>query len=199
MLTVSVDPVQVESQLSVGALVCPCEGVLGGWGHARARTVIGGDRVVRVRPRRGRCRRCGVTHVLLPAGMLVRRGHAVEVIGRVLELAAAAVPARRIARGLGLARSTVRGWVARFRERVEVILGHFVGWVVWLAGDLRRDTSGPSVADAVTMVMAAAEAAATVVGLDRWQFAAAATGGRLLGNTSAPFPTPWTPTTLSAR
>lgn len=191
MLTVSVDPVQVESQLLVGALVCPCEGVLGGWGHARARTVIGGDRVVRVRPRRGRCRRCGVTHVLLPAGMLVRRGHAVEVIGRVLELVAAGASVRRIARGLALARSTVRGWVDRFAARAEVIAAHFVAWVVWLAGDLRRDTSGSPVADAVMGVVAAAEAAATVVGLDCWQFAAAATGGRLLGNTSAPFPAPW--------
>lgn len=198
MLTVSVDPLVVESQLSVGALLCPCEGVLGGWGHARVRTVIGGDRFARVRPRRGRCRRCKVTHVLLPAGMLVRRGYAVEVIGRVLELVAVAVPVRRIAARLGLARSTVRGWVDRFAARVEMVWAHFVGWVVWLAGDLRRDTAGSPLGDAVTAIVAAAEAAVAVVGLDRWRFAAAATGGRLLGNTTAPFPAPWTPTILAA-
>jgi hypothetical protein len=55
------------------------------------------------------------------------------------------------------------------------------------------------VTDAVDAIVAAAQAATGVVGLDRWQFAAAATGGRLLGNTTAPFPAPWTPTTLAAR
>jgi hypothetical protein len=130
--------------------------------------------------------------------MLIRRGHTVEVIGRVLELVAAAVPVRRIAARLGLARSTVRGWVDRFAARVEMVRAHFVGWVVWLAGDLQRDTSGSPLADAVTAFVAAAEAAVVVVGLDRWRFAAAATGGRLLANTTAPFPAPWTPTTLAA-
>jgi hypothetical protein len=76
MLTVSADPVVVESQLAAGGLLCPCSGVLGPWGHARERTVLGGDRFVRVRPRRSRCRACEVTHVLLPVGLLARRGHA---------------------------------------------------------------------------------------------------------------------------
>lgn len=194
MLTVSVDPSVVESQLSVGALVCPCAGVLGGWGHARSRTVIGGDRFARVRPRRGRCRRCKATHVLLPAGMLVRRGYAVGVIGRVLELAAAAVPLRRIAARLGLARSTVRGWVDRFRGRVEVLRAHFTAWLLWLAPSRSRiDPAGGPLADAVAVICAAAGAAAGTVEVGGvWPFASAATGGRLLANTSAPFPAPWT-------
>lgn len=194
MLTVSVDPLVVESQLAVGALLCPCAGVLGGWGHARARTVIGGDRFARVRPRRGRCRRCKVTHVLLPAGMLVRRGHAVEVIGRVLELAAAAVPVRRIAGTVGLARSTVRGWVDRFRGRVEVLRAHFTAWLLWLAPSRSRvGPAGGPLADAVAVIAAAARAAAGTVEVDGvWPFASAATGGRLMANTSAPFPAPWT-------
>ena len=99
MLTVSADLVVVESQLAAGALSCPCSGVVAPWGHARERTVIGGDRFVRVRPRRGRCRACRGTHVLLPAGMLLRRGFSVEVIGRVLELA---VDGARLAGAVGL-------------------------------------------------------------------------------------------------
>lgn len=194
MLTVSVDPVVVESQLSAGALACPCDGVLGGWGHARARTVIGGDRVVRVRPRRARCRRCGVTHVLLPAGMLARRAYAVEVIGRVLELAATGTPLRRIAGALGVARSTVRGWVGRFRTRAEWLRAHFTSWWLWLAPSRSRiDPTGGPVTEAVVAIVAAGRAAVGTVPVEGvWPFASAATGGRLLSNTSAPFPAPWT-------
>ena len=74
MVTVEIDPVCVESRLSAGELRCPvCPlGVLGGWGHARARSVVGGRG--RVRPRRARCRDCSVTQVLLPVSLLLRRG-----------------------------------------------------------------------------------------------------------------------------
>lgn len=194
MLTVSVDPVMVESQLSAGVLLCPCDGVVGRWGHARERSIVGGDRVVRVRPRRGRCRRCGVTHVLLPARMLARRGYDVEVIGRVLELAAVATPVRRIAGALGMARSTVRGWVDRFRARAGLLRGHFTAWLLWLAPSRSRiDPAGGPLVDAVAVITAAAGAAAGAVEVGGvWPFASAATGGRLLTNTSAPFPAPWT-------
>lgn len=57
MLTVSVDPVEVELQLSSGGLVCPsCRGCLGPWGSARQRVIRGADQVRVVVPRRGRCR-----------------------------------------------------------------------------------------------------------------------------------------------
>src|SRR3954454_3292660 len=40
MLTVETDPVAVEERLRSGGLACPgCQGVLAGWGRARARTV----------------------------------------------------------------------------------------------------------------------------------------------------------------
>lgn len=80
MPTVSVDPVEVELQLSSGGLACPsCR--VGPWGSARRRVIRGGDRVQVVRPRRGRCRGCGATHVLLPAGLLLRRADGVAVRG----------------------------------------------------------------------------------------------------------------------
>lgn len=194
MLTVSVDRVVVEFQLAAGGLSCPCSGVLAAWGHARERTVIGGDRVARMRPRRGRCRSCGVTHVLLPAGLLLRRAHGVEMIGRVLELAALGVAARQVAVAVGVARSTVRGWIGRLRRRAGVLRGHFTAWLLWLAPSTSRvDAVGGPVADAVAVISAAG-----LVGVDAlavgsmWQFASAATGGRLLCNTSSPFPAPWT-------
>jgi hypothetical protein len=123
--------------------------------------------------------------------MLIRRGYAVEVIGRVLELVAAAVPVRRIAARLGLARSTVRGWVDRFRVRAELLRAHFTAWLLWLAPSRSRiDPAGGSLGDAVAVICAAAAGTVDVGGV--WPFASAATGGRLLTNTSAPFPAPWT-------
>jgi hypothetical protein len=193
MLTVSADPVVVESQLAAGGLLCPCSGVLGPWGHARERTVLGGDRFVRARPRRGRCRACEVTHVLLPVGLLARRGHAVEVVGGVLELAALAVATRRIARMVGVARSTVRGWLRRLADRAELLRAHFTAWLLWLAPSTSRlDPTGGPVADVVTAITAVGGIAVDqgLVG-SVWAFASAATGGRLLANTTSPFPAPW--------
>lgn len=194
MLTVSVDPVVVESQLFAGGLSCSCSGALGPWGHARERTVVGRDRFVRVRPRRARCRDCGATHVLLPAGLLLRCGYAVEVVGRVLELAAVAVAARGIAATVAVARSTVRGWLQRLTVRAELLRGHFTAWLLWLAPSASRIAAcGGAVADAVAAIIAAGgvavdqRAAGSV-----WTFASAATGGWLLANTSPPFPAPWT-------
>lgn len=79
MLTVGLDAAQVEADLRAGLLACPaagCAAVLGPWGSARERLVRG---VGRLLPRRGRCRGCGRTQVLLPASVL--RADAVTVIG----------------------------------------------------------------------------------------------------------------------
>lgn len=193
-MTVSPDPVGVEFELAAGRLSCPCcGGRLAGWGWARPRWVGRGDEVCRVRPRRSICRGCGVTHVLLPASMLVRRGDFVAVIGRVLELRAAGCGQRRIAAGVGVARSTVRGWLSRFAGVAERVRAHLVRWALWLdPGLVRIEPSGSAVGDAVTAVAVAGGAAAVWLGIGcRWSFASAATGGRLLCNTSSPFPGPW--------
>jgi transposase-like protein len=190
MVTVSVDPVEVESQLSSGGLSCPsCQGSLGPWGWARRRDIRGGDQVRVVVPRRGRCRGCRVTHVLLPAGLLSRRADDVGLIGSAIELAAIGVAVRAIAGCLGRARSTVRGWIDRARERAERLRAHFTAWAVWLLpGWSGPVPAGSPVGDVVVAIVAAGQAA----GGEVWRFASVATAGRLLCNTSTPFPAPWT-------
>lgn len=195
MTTVSGDPVRVESQLRARTLRCPScgEGTLGPWGWARDRPVGRGDRRQRVRPRRSRCGGCGVTHVLLPMVMLLRRGDFAELIGRALELRAAGWGQRPIAAAVGVSRSTVRGWLSRFEVVAERVRAHLVRWALWLEpGLVRIEPSGSDLGDAIAAVAAAGETAADELGIScRWAFASAATGGRLLCNTTSPFPGPW--------
>jgi Homeodomain-like domain len=133
-----------------------------------------------------------VTHVLLPAALLLRRCDLVEVIGRALELAGVGWGQRRIVAAVGVPRSTLRGWLTRFAERAEMLRAQFVGWAVAGVGCGGIEPSGSPVADAVTAIVAAAECArGEFADLGRWRFAAAATGGRLLCSTSAPFRSPW--------
>jgi hypothetical protein len=195
MTTVSGDPVGVESDLRAGKLVCPaCRGgVLAPWGWARTRQVGRGRQRQRFRPRRSICRGCRVTHVLLPATMLLRRGDFAALIGRALELKAACWGQRRIVAAVGVARSTVRGWLSRFASVAEQVRAHLVRWALWLdVGLVRIEPAGSDVGDALAAIAAAGEAAAERLRIDcRWQFASAATGGRLLCNTTSPFPGPW--------
>ena len=124
----------VEAELHGGAMRCPaCRGVLGPWGHARERAVRG---VGRLRPRRAKCRGCGVTHVLLPEVCLLRRRDAVAVIGAALAARAAGVGHRRIAERLGVPTDTVRGWLRRFARDAEAIRAHFSGWAFALDPEL---------------------------------------------------------------
>lgn len=195
MLTVSPDPVEVEGQLQAGELVCPaCEGSLGPWGWARRRVVRdgpGGD--LPLRPRRGRCRGCGATQVLLPATVLLRRAYSAAVIGTVFELAALGWVAGAIAERLGMSPATVRSWLVRLSVVAAGVRAHFMGWLVWLAPS--RSQVAPcatALGEVVAVIVAAGEAAADELGVAcRWQFASAATGGRLLCNTSFAFPAPW--------
>lgn len=81
-----------------------------------------------LRPRRGRCRSCRSTHVLLPDIALLRRVDSVAVIGRALVAAAAGTGHRVIAEGLGRPASTVRGWLRRFRAVAARVAAHFLAW-----------------------------------------------------------------------
>jgi hypothetical protein len=184
MLTVGVDAVGVEASLRSGSLACPgCAGSLSPWGFARARSLRTPDGSV-WRPRRSVCAGCG-THVLLPLVGLLRRADSAEVIGAGLAGRAAGLGRRRIAAGLGVAASTVRGWLRRFAARAEWIRAAFTV----LTRDLDADpppieACGSLFADAVTAVRAAAAAAGSrwpfVFTVSVWEFAGVVTGGRLL-------------------
>lgn len=134
-----------------------------------------------------------MTHVLLPSTMLVRRGDWAVLIGRALELKHAGLGQRPVAAAVGVSRSTVRGWLSRFADVADEIRAHLVRWALWLdPGLVRIEPSGSPLADAVAAVAAAGGAAADRLGIGcRWTFASAATGGRLLCNTTSPFPAPW--------
>jgi len=110
-----------------------------------------------------------------------------------LERKAAGWGQRRVAAAVGVARSTVRGWLSRFAVVAETVRAHLVRWALWLdPGLVRIEPSGSAFADAVTAVVVAGRAAAVRLGIGcRWQFASAATAGRLLCNTTSPFPGPW--------
>src|SRR5205823_12401014 len=110
-------------------LSCPvCEAELRPWGFARPRTLRGrGTRAPPLRPRRGRCRGCLRTHVLLTVLALVRRVDLAEVTGEALVRAAAGAGHRTIAGVLGVPPSTARGWLRRFAARAQKIRAHFTG------------------------------------------------------------------------
>ncbi|MGH3126013.1 MAG: DUF6431 domain-containing protein, partial [Streptosporangiaceae bacterium] len=97
-MTVRGSAESVEARLAAGRLRGPCcGGVLARWGWARRRVVAMFSGPEEFCPRRGRCRRCGRTHVLLPADLWSRRRYGAAVIMTVLLLAAAAAAAGRAA------------------------------------------------------------------------------------------------------
>ena len=165
MVTVEVDPVRVESRLAAGEIGCPrCGGVLGGWGHARARQIAG--LADPVRPRRARCRGCAVTHVLLPVTVLVRRADAAEQIWTALTARADGWGHRRIGAVIQVPAATVRGWLRRAADRLEAIRGWFVTVAVRAGVDVAiPDGAGCAWRD----VLAAVELATTAI---RFRFGA---------------------------
>lgn len=160
MVTVGAEDVGVENRLRSGELRCPdCAGALAPWGHARSRVLRGRDGAVRLRPRRSRCRGCGATHVLLPAVLLLRRADVAEVIWEAVAAKAAGAGFRRIAARLGRPASTVRGWLRRFADRVELVRAVFTRWLRALDPDpVMPDPAGSGWADAVTAIVAVGKA-----------------------------------------
>src|SRR6516225_8853172 len=174
VLTVNVDGALVERQLA------------GGGGHARPRPVrVLGRPDAELVPRRSRCRRCGATHVLLPAWCLSRRADAGAVIGAALEAAAAGAGHRTIAAGLGRPASTVRGWLRRFAARAEAVRAFFT---VLLARTSPDPVMPPRTAGAVAAAVSAIAGAAVAVAqrwprlgtVPVWTAASAASGGLLI-------------------
>jgi Homeodomain-like domain len=203
VLTVGKDARGVERMLKEGGLACPgCEGRLAPWGHARKRVIFGpGRRGKVVRPRRSRCRGCGVTHVLLAAGLLARRPDEAQVIGAALAAAAQGQGHRRIARLLGVPADTVRGWLRRFAALAGRVREVFTGVAAAVSADpVPLAPAASAIADAVVAVMAAAAAIAVrwpqLLTVSPWEVACAVTDASLMApvimvravNTTSPLP-----------
>ena len=203
MLTVGKDTAGVERMLKAGGLSCPvCRVRLAPWGWARQRTIFGPGRAGRlVRPRRSRCPACAVTHVLLPADVLVRRPDEAGVIGAALARAARGQGHRRIAAALGIPEDTVRGWLRRLAGAAGQVRAHFTRIQAGVSADpVPLGPAGTVLADAVVAIVAAADAVASrwpgVPVVSPWELAAAVTSGTLLApvitflaiNTSSPLP-----------
>lgn len=188
MVTVEADLVCVESRLVAGQIRCPAcsQGVLGGWGFARIRRVVG--LAGAVRPRRARCRSCLVTHVLLPITVLLRRGYAAEVIWESLWLRGRGRGHRQIAVQLRVPAATVRGWLRRVGGRLEAVRARFLTVAVQVGIDVGiPDEQRCPWGDVVAAVGAAAAAirqrfgsAGLVGAVTSAQVMVAVSGGRLL-------------------
>lgn len=191
VLIVCAEAVRVEAELARGGLSCPlCDGVLRPWGHARSRVLRSAVGARWLRPRRARCRDCAGTHVLLPDRCLLRRRDEVVVIGAALAAKVAGFGHRRIAERLGVPKDTVRGWLRRFVARAAEIRVYFTRWASVLDAELGPIVPAGSVlADALEGVAIAARAWVLRFGPgEAWPVASALCGGRLLCNTSSPFP-----------
>lgn len=187
MVTVEVDPARVESRLLSGRMRCPScsSGVLGGWGHARPRRIVGS--AVAVRPRRSRCRGCRATHVLLPVTLLLRRGYLAELIYAVLRSAATGSGHRSVGVRLGIPAATVRGWIRVSTARASALRNYFIGVAVAAGVDVQiPKATGSGCGDVLAAVHAARCAMVGRFGTDSVgevtgaSAAVALSGGRLL-------------------
>lgn len=193
MLIVGIDKAAVEADLMGGRICCPnCEAGLRPWGHGTEREVRLADRAERRRPRRSICRSCATTHVLVPEDTFLRRRDGAEVIGAALVAKAQGQGHRRIAAHLGRVASTVRGWLRRFALRARDIREHFTRWAYALGPSHDRRWAGASAfCDAVEAIGVAGAVAVRRFGpRSPWSLASVLTAGRLIANTSSPFPAP---------
>jgi hypothetical protein len=186
VVTVEADADQVERRLAAGELRCPaCSGVLAGWGRARLRQLRGPAGLVWSCPRRSRCTDCGVTHVLLPVTVLLRRADmAVVIVAALVTKAARGVGFRRIAAELARPAETVRGWLRRFGERAEAVRSVFTVWLRAVDADpVMPGAAGSGFADAMTAIAALAAAIGrrfVLPTVSLAETAVAVSGGRLL-------------------
>ena len=197
-MMVEPDEALVEARLVAGELDCTdCGGELRPWGHARPRLLRDHGRWVELQPRRSICQTCSKargklkTHVLLPTLVLLRRMDVAAVIGEALIAIHRDRSTRKeVARVAGAPVDTVRGWRRRFGKRVDQIREFFTTLAHRWDPELGAIATRATVAlDALEAIGVAVAAAVRRFGAQpQWQLVAAATGGRLLCNTSCPLP-----------
>jgi Domain of unknown function (DUF6431)/Homeodomain-like domain len=181
VLSVEWSDEELGGVLRRGDIVCPdCDAPLKPWGYARPRTLRSNGIEELIRPRRARCLVCSCTHVLLPSRMLLRRRDDVDVIGAAIEARAQGLGYRAIASRCGVPAYTARRWLRRLSQRADGLRKDFAT----LSGTHASAADAPT-PEAATL--AGIEDAARALGRtdgDLWAFAALATNGRLLSNTS---------------
>ena len=183
----------VEARLSSGEYLCATcgDGRLAPWGFARHRKLRARGNEVWLRPRRGRCVACFVTHVLLPTIALLRRRDVVEVIGEALAARYLEGKSQSIvAAEAGVHFDTARGWQRRFSANAVEIRELFTTIARHLDASLGPIAPRHSPeADALEAIGMAASAAARRLGPGPlWSFVAGASSGMLLSNTSPLLP-----------
>jgi hypothetical protein len=170
---------------------CPrCGAPVSWWsGYRRWVRVGGASRAIFVP--RVRCVGCQKTDAVLPAFVLCGRLDATETIGALVEEVVAGVGgARPAAAAAGVPHTTARGWVRRFAARSAALAVAFAALAVELGGEVLAGL-GDATGQALAAMAAAFDAARALAGwdpLDRWRFASAVSGGRLLAtNTNSPY------------
>jgi hypothetical protein len=128
---------------------------------------------------------CRVTHMLLPARLLLRRADEAPVIGAALAAAARGAAHRRVAAGLQVPEDTVRGWLRRAAGRADQVREIFTKAAVAVSADpVPLEPAGSPLADALVAIAAAAAAAAQrwppLLAVSPWEIASAVTNATLL-------------------
>jgi autotransporter translocation and assembly factor TamB len=193
VVIVESDGEAVEESLVAGRLQCPaCDGELRPWSWARPRTLRHRGEETRITVRRGRCRGCQKTHVLLPDACLLRRRDSVHSIGAALVAKVAGTATAAIARDLGVPLDTVRHWLRRLRARAEELRAALWARAHGLDPELAAVApAGSALADVVEVLGIVMRAAARRFGpRPGWAWASVLSGGLLLANTSCTYRAP---------
>jgi hypothetical protein len=149
----------------------------------------GGGTGRRIWIRRAQCRRCRVSHALLPSFLLERRLDVVDDIGAVVEtvLDGVAVVARAAA-SAGVPYTTARDWLRRFSSRAARLAAGFAALAVEAEAEVGVATLA---VDAERRVLGALRLVAHTLGassVSLWALASLITGGELLASATDP---PW--------
>lgn len=145
-------------------------------------------RLLRIWVARVHCKACGHSPGLLPEFCLSRRLDEVEVIGLAVVWVVGGRAVAAVAALLAVARSTVRGWIARFAVNAQSIVYRFAGLAVeWGAGDF--DLPAAAATAAVEAIGRAYEAASRRLAGNvsaLWRFVSAVSGGAALVTNRSP-------------
>lgn len=129
------------------------------------------------------CAGCGATHSLWPSVLVAGCGDTAATVGAVLEQAATGMGHRPIAARTGLAPTTVRGWLRRFRRHAGAAASRLCAWASSAYPALPALRIGTPIFTAVAAVFLAAGAFAWLSQepVQPWPLAVRVLGGRLLG------------------